>query len=160
MSSSRECVIIWDCGATNTTASLLGTDGRVIASASRPTEVEQTEDGIAWPLDDIWGNLCELTLQTPNGQMRYDGDARIDGVLGTSAPVVCTYMDIAGSACGSLLPTGQIRDTVNGIEVSCVDNGMPVVVLRAADLGITGYEPAAELTANVELKAALEAVMG
>jgi 4-oxalomesaconate tautomerase len=104
------------------------------------------------------GNLCELTLQTPNGQMRYDGDARIDGVLGTSAPVVCTYMDIAGSACGSLLPTGQIRDTVNGIEVSCVDNGMPVVVLRAADLGITGYEPAAELTANVELKAALEAV--
>ncbi len=61
MSSSRECVIIWDCGATNTTASLLGTDGRVIASASRPTEVEQTEDGVAWPLDDIWSNLCELT---------------------------------------------------------------------------------------------------
>ncbi|MBT7099769.1 hypothetical protein HN937_20505, partial [Candidatus Poribacteria bacterium] len=61
MSNSRECVIIWDCGATNTTASLLGTDGRVIASASRPTEVEQTEDGVAWPLDDIWANLCDLT---------------------------------------------------------------------------------------------------
>jgi L-fuculokinase len=61
MSSSRECVIVWDCGATNTTASLLGTDGRVIASASRPTDVEQTEDGVAWPLDDIWDNLCDLT---------------------------------------------------------------------------------------------------
>ncbi|MEO2006468.1 MAG: FGGY-family carbohydrate kinase [Candidatus Poribacteria bacterium] len=61
MSSSRECVIIWDCGATNTTASLLGTDGRVIASASRPTEVAETDDGLAWPLDDIWDNLCDLT---------------------------------------------------------------------------------------------------
>ena len=61
MSSSRECVIIWDCGATNTTASLLGTDGRVIASASHPTEVAETDDGLTWPLDDIWDNLCHLT---------------------------------------------------------------------------------------------------
>ncbi|HEY8520131.1 MAG TPA: 4-oxalomesaconate tautomerase [Gammaproteobacteria bacterium] len=103
-------------------------------------------------------NLCELLVQTPGGRVTYDGDARIDGVPGTSAPIVCNYLDVAGSATGSLLPTGNTLDVVQGVEVTCVDNGMPVVVLRAADLGITGYETPKELDANAELKARLEAI--
>ena len=85
--------------------------------------------------------------------MRYDGDARIDGVPGSAAPIVCNYLDVAGSASGSLLPTGRALDVVDGVEITCIDNGMPVVVLRAKDLGITGYETPKELDANKELKA-------
>lgn len=103
-------------------------------------------------------NRCELMIRTPGGRVEYQGDARIDGVPGTAAPVICNYMDLAGSACGSLLPTGNIIDVVDGIEVSCIDNGMPVVVLRAQDFGITGYESCDAMNDNSELKARLESV--
>ena len=104
------------------------------------------------------GNLCELVVQTPGRQVEYEGDARIDGVPGTAAPIICNYLDVAGSVCGALLPTGNRIDVVDGIEVTCIDNGMPVVVLRAADFGITGYETREELDATEELKARLESV--
>lgn len=104
------------------------------------------------------GNLCELLLQTPDGRVEYEGEARIDGVPGTSAPIVCNYLDVAGSVCGSLLPTGQIIDEIDGIAVTCVDNGMPVVVLRAVDFGITGYEGRDALDSNAALKRQLEAI--
>lgn len=104
------------------------------------------------------GNLCELVVQTPGGQVEYQGEARIDGVPGTSAPIICNYLDVAGSVCGSLLPTGNRRDTVDGVEVTCIDNGMPVVVLRAQDFGITGSETREELDANAELKRRLESI--
>ena len=103
-------------------------------------------------------NLCELLVQTPDGRVRYDGDARIDGVPGTAAPIVCNYLDVAGSACGSLLPTGNAIDEVGGVAVTCIDNGMPVVVLRASDFGKTGYETPAELDADTELKARIESI--
>jgi 4-oxalomesaconate tautomerase len=103
-------------------------------------------------------NLCELLIETPGKVVSYDGDAHIDGVPGTAAPIVCNYLDVAGSATGSLLPTGRALDEVDGIEVTCIDNGMPVVVLRARDLGITGYETPKELDANKELKARLESI--
>lgn len=104
------------------------------------------------------GNLCELVVQTPGGQVTYEGDARVDGVPGTAAPIVCNYLDVAGSVCGSLLPTGHSIDVVDGIEVTCVDNGMPVVVLRARDLDITGYESREKLDANDALKRRLESI--
>ena len=104
------------------------------------------------------GSLCEVNVQTPGGQVSYEGDASIDGVPGTSAPVICNYLDTAGSATGVLLPTGNVRDTVEGVEVTCIDNGMPVVVLRAEDFGITGYESKDELNANGELKARIEQI--
>ena len=103
-------------------------------------------------------NLCELLIETPAKRVRYDGDAHIDGVPGTAAPIVCNYLDVAGSATGSLLPTGRVLDEVDGVEITCIDNGMPVVVLRAQDLGITGYETPKELDANRELKARLESI--
>ncbi|WP_298609092.1 4-oxalomesaconate tautomerase [uncultured Thiothrix sp.] len=103
-------------------------------------------------------NLCELTIQTPNGKITYEGNAKIDGAPGTSAPVICNYLDVAGSICGALLPTGNTKDIIDGIPVTCIDNGMPVVVINAQDLGKTGYESCAELTNDAEFRAKLEAV--
>lgn len=103
-------------------------------------------------------NVCELVVKTPGGVVAWEGDASISGVPGTAAPIVCNYLDVAGSASGALLPTGNIRDVVDGIEISCVDNGMPVVVLRAKDLGISGYETREALDADADLKARLESI--
>ncbi len=98
------------------------------------------------------------SIQTPGGQPRYDGDARIDGVPGTAAPIPIDFLDVAGSSCGALLPTGNPIDLVNGVEVTCIDNGMPVVVMRASDFGKTGYETPEALEADAELKAKVEAI--
>lgn len=97
-------------------------------------------------------------VETPNGIVNYDGAARIDGVPGTHAPININFEDVAGSSCGALLPTGNVVDVVNGVEVTCIDNGMPVVCLNAADFGITGYETPAELEANQELREKVEAI--
>jgi 4-oxalomesaconate tautomerase len=104
------------------------------------------------------GMLSDVILQTPRGHITYDGDARIDGVPGTSAPIRISFLETAGSVCGSLLPTGHVVDTFDGVPVTCIDNGMPVVVLRARDLGVTGYETPKELDANKTLKAKIESI--
>lgn len=104
------------------------------------------------------GSIAVAAIQTPGGVVRYDGEARIDGVPGTSAPIPTDFLDVAGSSCGALLPTGNVRDTVDGVELTAIDNGMPVVVLRAADFGKTGYETPEELEADAALKARVEAI--
>ena len=110
---------------------------------------------------------CDITVQTPNGRVRYGGDARIDGVPGTAAPIAIDLIDIAGSFCSSLLPTGRARDTITvdgtdiapfSIDATLIDNGMPLVLVRAADLGLRGDEPVAQLNADSDLKARLEAL--
>jgi 4-oxalomesaconate tautomerase len=103
-------------------------------------------------------SIAVASIQTPGGQPRYDGDARIDGVPGTAAPIPIDFLDVAGSSCGALLPTGQAVDLVNGVEVTCIDNGMPVVVMRAKDFGKSGYESPDELEADAALKAQVEAI--
>ncbi|BFM49749.1 4-oxalomesaconate tautomerase [Marinomonas sp. THO17] len=97
-------------------------------------------------------------VQVRAGQVEYQGDARIDGVPGYSAPVPIVFQDTAGSTCGALLPTGNVVDEVDGVSVTCIDNGMPVVVLKAADMGIKGTESREELEANEELRAKLESI--
>lgn len=104
------------------------------------------------------GMLSDVVLQTPGGRITYDGAARIDGVPATSAPIRINFLDTAGSVCGKLLPTGNVVDRFDGIPVTCIDNGMPVVVVRAADLGRTGYESRDALDADAELKARLESI--
>lgn len=104
------------------------------------------------------GMIAEATVQTPGGFVEYDGDARIDGVPGTAAPIILNFLDVAGSVCGSLLPTGNTVDVVDGVEVTCIDNGMPVVIMNASDVGISGYEGRDELNANEKLKARLESI--
>jgi len=104
------------------------------------------------------GQVATASVATPGGRVTYAGDEAIDGVPGTSAAVPLVFDDVAGSMCGALLPTGNEVDVVEGIEVTMIDNGMPIVVLRAADMGISGYERPADLDADEELKARIEAL--
>lgn len=103
-------------------------------------------------------SLAAAAIQTPGGGVRYDGEARIDGVPGTAAPIPIDFLDVAGSSCGALLPTGNARDVVDGVALTAIDNGMPVVVMRAADFGKSGYETPEELEADTDLKARVEAI--
>lgn len=104
------------------------------------------------------GGICEVLVETPGRQVSYAGTARIDGVPGTAAPIICNYLDVAGSTCGALLPTGNALDEVDGYQLTCIDNGMPVVLLRAADFGLSGYESVKDLSNNLELKAKIEQI--
>ncbi len=100
--------------------------------------------------------LCELIVETPDGNITYDGDTSIDGVPGFSAPLICNYLDLAGAVCGALFPSKHFTDTVHGTDVTCIDNGMPLVLIKASDFGLSGRESPAELNANDELKQRLE----
>lgn len=102
--------------------------------------------------------IARLTIETPDGKPTYAGSARIDGVPGTAAPVLQDFPDAAGSTSGALLPTGNAVDEIDGIRVTLIDNGMPVVVLAAGDLEITGYESREELEADETVKSRLEAL--
>jgi 4-oxalomesaconate tautomerase len=114
------------------------------------------------------GMVCDITVQTPGGKPQYTGDARIDGVPGTAAPIVIDFLDTAGSVCSAMLPTGRTLDTLEfvdpatsqrrAIDVTLIDNGMPMVLMRAADLGRTAAEGVAELNADTPLKQTLEAL--
>jgi 4-oxalomesaconate tautomerase len=98
------------------------------------------------------GSVVTATFSTPAGVPAYSGTTAIAGVPGTAAPISLLFADTAGSTTGKLLPTGNACDVIDGVEVTCIDNGMPVVVARAADLGITGYESHAELAGNTLLR--------
>ena len=102
------------------------------------------------------GMQCDITVQTPHGRVSYEGDARIDGVPGTSAPIKINFLDTAGSVAASLLPTGHVLDVIDGIAVTCIDNGMPLVIFKAGDVGRTGYESVEALNADAELKDRIE----
>jgi len=104
------------------------------------------------------GQVARAVVQSPNGRVTYKGNAQIDGAPGTSAPVPIEFKDTAGSSCGALLPSGNVVDTVNGVAVTMIDNGMPCVVLRAEDMGIEGTEEPADLEANAPLREKLEAL--
>jgi 4-oxalomesaconate tautomerase len=110
---------------------------------------------------------CDITVDTMGGVVQYEGTARIDGAPGTSAPVVINFLDTAGSVCEGLLPTGRVKDTltVTGagfepftLDVTCIDNGMPLVMFKATDIDRTGYESVADMNADAELKTKIEAL--
>ncbi|HVF18428.1 MAG TPA: 4-oxalomesaconate tautomerase [Steroidobacteraceae bacterium] len=104
------------------------------------------------------GSIAVAHVQTPGRTVEYEGDTRIDGVPGTAAPIPTDFLDVAGSSCGALLPTGNAVDVVDGIEVTCIDNGMPVVILRASDFGKSGNESPEALESDLELKARVEKI--
>lgn len=100
----------------------------------------------------------DVTVCTPGGKVTYEGDARIDGVAGTAAPVLLNFLDAWGSVTGKLFPTGARIDTIDGLPVTCIDAAMPLMMLRAADLGLSGRERPAELDANTALLARIESL--
>jgi 4-oxalomesaconate tautomerase len=104
------------------------------------------------------GQIAVATVQTPGAAVTYDGDAAITGVPGTAAPIPLVFRDTAGSSCGALLPTGNGTDTIDGIRVTLIDNGMPCVVLLAEDVGVSGYEDRDTLDGNAAMKAKVEAI--
>lgn len=104
------------------------------------------------------GQIAEARVTTPGGRVRYGGAARIDGVPGTAAPVEIAFEDVAGSTCGALLPTGRAVEEVAGIACTLIDNGMPVVVMAAADLGLAGDEAPQALEGDATLRARLETI--
>lgn len=94
------------------------------------------------------GARIEAVVQTPDGIVRYDGETAIDGVPGSAAPIALHFMDIVGDVTGAMLPTGKARETIDGIDVTCIDVAMPLCVARAADFGLTGEETAEALDSN------------
>jgi 4-oxalomesaconate tautomerase len=104
------------------------------------------------------GTVAVAHVPTPGSEVTYAGEASIAGVPGTAAAIRIDFRDTAGSVCGALLPTGNMNDQIDGIEATLIDNGMPMVVLRASDLGKSGYETPAELNSDQELKTRLEAI--
>ncbi|MGN6452888.1 MAG: 4-oxalomesaconate tautomerase [Steroidobacteraceae bacterium] len=102
------------------------------------------------------GSVAVAHVPTPHGAVEYEGHARIDGVPGTAAAIPIDFLDVAGSSCGKLLPTGSNIDQIDGMEVTCIDNGMPVVLMRAADLGKRGDESPEELESDAALKSRIE----
>ena len=104
------------------------------------------------------GSVTTSNVITQAGKVIYEGDAKIDGVPGTAAPVNLYFNDIAGSSCGSLWPTGSPVDLINGFRASCIDNGMPVVILAASEFGKSGYETPDELESDLALKDLIESI--
>jgi 2-methylaconitate cis-trans-isomerase PrpF len=102
------------------------------------------------------GAKIEATVQTPGGRVTYEGSARIDGVAGTAAPVLLNFLDAWGAVTGHLFPTGQRTESIEGITVTCIDAAMPLMILRASELGLTGRERPAELDANTSLLEKIE----
>ena len=104
------------------------------------------------------GGVATAVFAVVDGLPVYDGSCAIAGVPGTAAPIELAFAGTAGSTCGALLPTGNVVDVINGVEVTCIDNGMPVVVLRAADVGVSGRETCDELESNTAMRAEVEAI--
>ncbi|MGR3838772.1 MAG: 4-oxalomesaconate tautomerase [Cognatishimia sp.] len=100
----------------------------------------------------------KAVVQTPSGQISYDGLAQIDGVPGTAAPVALNFLEVAGSLTNKFLPTGNLIDVIDGTEVTCMDVAMPMVIARAADFGLTAKETVAELDENKAFFARMEAI--
>ena len=103
------------------------------------------------------GSRIEAVVQTTGGAVTYAGDRRIDGVPGTGAPVVLSFSDVVGSKCGAMFPTGAVREEIDGVAVSCIDVAMPMVIMRAGDLGLSGYNPS-EISGNAVLMERIEKI--
>lgn len=104
------------------------------------------------------GGLVEAVIQTPGGHVEYDGDAAIDGAPGTAAPILLNFMNVIGARTGKLFPTGEKMETIDGVDVTIIDAAMPCMIMRAADVGKTGYEAAAELDDDTAFFARVEAM--
>jgi 4-oxalomesaconate tautomerase len=104
------------------------------------------------------GEIAVATVQTPDAHVTYEGTAQIDGVPGQHAPIPLVFTGLAGSMCGTLLPSNHTVDMIENVACTLIDNGMPIVVMAAADFGLSGQESREELDGNTDLKTRLERI--
>ncbi|WFU12151.1 4-oxalomesaconate tautomerase (plasmid) [Rhizobium sp. CB3090] len=137
--------------------------GNILAGVG-PVAIER---GLVTPTGDLTevrihmlnsGEVAVAKIETPSGRVNYTGTVSIAGVPGTHAAVPLLFTNIAGTMCGALLPTGNEVDIIDGVEATLIDNGMPCVIMRASDFGLTGMENREELEANAEVKSRIEAI--
>ena len=137
--------------------------GNILAGVG-PWAIENGLAAVAGPVTSVrihmvnTGSIAVAHVPTPDGAVEYEGDARIDGVPGTASAIPLEFLDVAGSSCGALLPTGAAVHHVDGLAVTCIDNGMPVVILRASDFDMSGEESPERLEGNAALKARVEKI--
>lgn len=137
------------------------TCGNILAGVG-PAAIEMGLMNISGPVTEVkiravnTGARIIARIQTPNQRVTYDGLASIDGIPGQAAPIELNFMDVAGSSTGALLPTGHLRDRLDGIEVTCLDVAMPMVIARATDFGLTGNESQKQLDQNKAFFARME----
>ncbi|MBK6869442.1 MAG: 4-oxalomesaconate tautomerase [Burkholderiales bacterium] len=104
------------------------------------------------------GARIDVTVRTPGGRVTYEGNSRIDGVAGTSAPILLDFLDAWGAVTGQVFPTGKRIDLIQGVEVSCIDAAMPLMIMRASDLGVSGREKPVVLDAETALLERIESL--
>ncbi|MBP1849109.1 4-oxalomesaconate tautomerase [Rhizobium halophytocola] len=137
--------------------------GNILAGVG-PAAIERGLVAVAGEETDVrihmvnTGEIALAKIQTPGGKVSYAGSTEIAGVPGAHASVPLTFMNIAGSMCGQLLPTGNAVDVIDGVEATLIDNGMPCIVMRASDFGLTGDESREDLEGNAALKEKVEAI--
>lgn len=137
--------------------------GNILAGVA-PFAIEKSLVAVTGDVTDVTvymentGQYAVCRVPTPDGKVNYRGDARIDGVPGTASRIEIEFKDTAGSSCGALLPTGNTVDEINGLNVTLIDNGMPVIVIAADELGLSGNETPQQLEENKELRSQLEAL--
>ncbi|GAC03415.1 4-oxalomesaconate tautomerase [Paraglaciecola chathamensis] len=137
--------------------------GNLLAGVG-PFAIEQALIPASEPYTDVRIHMLNsganaiARVETPNGIVNYQGDATIDGVPGSASPILIEFLNISGSTCGQLFPTGNAQDVILDVPVTCIDNGMPVVLIDASIFGLQGTETPAELEANQNLKTKIEAI--
>jgi len=135
--------------------------GNILAGVG-PFAIERGLIALAGPITPVrvrmvnTGALAVIHVPTPHGRVEYRGSTAISGVPGTAARILIDFHDTAGSVAPALLPTGNLVDDVTGTEITLIDNGMPVAIVAAADVGVTGYEPPAELESLPSLRERVE----
>ncbi|MBY6115327.1 4-oxalomesaconate tautomerase [Mameliella alba] len=139
------------------------TCGNILAGVG-PAAIEM---GLIQPAGDVTeikiravntGAKVLAKVQTPGGEITYDGETEIAGVPGSAAPVALNFMGVVGSSTGKFLPTGNLRDQIDGIDVTCMDVAMPMAIAKAEDFGLTGYETVAELDEDKAFFARMESI--
>lgn len=138
-----------NCGNMSSALPLWAVDSglvRVPASGPFDLEIRNTNTGV-----------LTLSRMERDAQGRFTL-AEIPGVMGAFPQVDLFLQAPVGSKTGALLPTGAVVDEIEGIEVSCVDVAVPMVIIAAASLGKTAQEPIAELEADAAFMARLRQV--
>ncbi|WP_155858971.1 4-oxalomesaconate tautomerase [Enterovibrio calviensis] len=102
--------------------------------------------------------IIEVTAETPHGQVKLDGDIKIDGVPETGSPVLLNFLNVGGAKTGHLFPTGNRKDEIQGVPVSCIDASVPMVHIHAPSLGKTGHETKEELDSDAAFLTKLESI--